>query len=99
MLLFVHYTELCSPNYFQVLELKSHVSIKDLRACAPKSAFNVVTPSSAQEVYPEIQLILQHPGFSSGTLVFLSPGPAGRLTEGGQDPKSEMECGQIRSIP
>lgn len=81
----LHYKELCSPNcpnYFQVFKLKSHTSIKDLRACPPKSAFNLFISLPSQEVNPEIQLILLHPGFLSGTLFFLSPEPAGVLTEG-----------------
>lgn len=55
---------------------------KGPRACTPKSAFNLFTSPPSQEVDPEIQLILLHPGFLSGTLLFLSPGPAGGLTEG-----------------
>lgn len=70
------------PNYFQVFELQSHASIKDVRACVSKSALNPFTSLPSQEVYPEIQLILLHPGFLSRTLLFLSPGPAGRLTRG-----------------
>lgn len=83
----LHYRAWCSPNCpssFQVFELKSYASIMDLRACAPKSALNPFTSLPSQEVYPEIQLILLHPGFLSRTLLFLSPGPAGRLTEGRQ---------------
>lgn len=73
-----------SQLFSSVQELKSYASIMDLRACAPKSALNPFTSLPPQEVYPEIQLILLHPGFLSRTLLFLSPGPAGRLTEGRQ---------------